>query len=364
MSCQSCNQGILGFLHLRFGRCVRCMKLSLYSAVFLWVIAGILSFIPEVGTSPVIALMLLAGLSSAFWIAHVSAFAHRKAQITRNYLEVSGADRSRRTFIQSGAKAVLAATTVSLPIACTKNSTTLTAAVADIVWCDCYFDKDCGFLFYCRYDVECTWVPKGIEEGDEHGRECPGSSVGSCDGLCKFLKLPYGTVSREIFANAADLIFKSYIKAAEGATPHGQADASYLAQAQSIKLPGDSRNDLNGAIFSAIELVAGWDFGMAHRDMSLPDRPGTEGFFRGFPKEGGLPDIIDAVRQGFVEVIRSGDEKAIVPPILKFWEVHPNFRPNHGGRCYPHGHGIYNVAVECQVENLQKIAVALAADDA
>ena len=95
--------------------------------------------------------------------------------------------------------------------------------------------------------------------------------------------------------------------------------------------------------------------------MSDPERPGIDGFFRGLPE--GQVEIIEAARAGFVETIRSGQPEAILAPIQAFWAAFPDFRPNHGGRCYPHGHLEYETALECQEANLMKISTALAADD-
>ncbi len=230
------------------------------------------------------------------------------------------------------------------------------------VFCDCYYDQDCGFLFYCRYDVECTWVPKGIDD-DELDRHCPGTTEGSCDGLCKFLKLPYDVVGRDTVARVADLYFRAYMRAAEGKTEFREPDYSILAEARSIELPDDGHKMLTGAVFSTLDLTTGWDFAVGLRDMSDPERPAKDGFFRGIPEGGGMLQIIDAARRGFVDTIRSGEAEAIWPPLEEFWANNPNYRPNHGGRCYPHGHARYETAIECQRANLLKIAEALAAED-
>lgn len=352
MSCNSCRPGLAGLIRSKLGRCPACMRASFLGASLSWTVVALLFLALPLGSLPVIAAIGVASFFSVLWLLHMIVFARRRTRATFSYGAAHGLGTSRRDFLGIGVKAVAAGIVVSVPAACG------VLGVPAIVWCDCYFDDDCGFLFYCRYDVDCSWVPKGVSDGD---RVCPELPFdGSCDGLCKFLKLPYGTVGREAVARAADLYFRAYMSTAERRTPVGDPDASILAQARAIDLPENGHKELTGAVFSALDLTIGWDFGIGRRDMSDPERPGVDGIIRIIPEGGGMVRIMDATRRGFVETIRSGRPETMLPPLEEFWTNFPDYRPNHGGRCYPHGHKGYATALECQRKNLLKLATALA----
>jgi len=351
-----------GQIGAKLGSCSRCMRQSFNGAALGWAGVTLVYLVLPAPGWPLTTALLAASLLTLWWLAHVARFTLRRLRALAHYRRSTGLDSSRRGFFSAGSKTLATALLLSAPAAC---STLLPKSVAaKIVWCDCYFDADCGHFFYCRYDVDCSWVPKGTGEDDEDGRPpCPGiSAAGSCDGLCKFLKLPYSTVSRTVLAEVADLYFRAYLRAAKGTTRNHEPDRELLAKARAIPLPDDGHKVLTGAIFSTLDLTAGWDFAIGLRDMNDPQRPGIDGFFRGLPE--GQVAIIEAARTGFVDTIRSGKAEAILPPLRAFWEGHPQFKPNHGGRCYPHGHLEYKTAQGCQEVNLMKIATALAAADA
>ncbi len=350
MSCAACQPGIRGLIRSKLGRCPSCMKLSFVSAVATWAALGALASL-RAADPLLIAMSAVALAFTVLWLLHIGTFVRRQTHRAATERASYGIDSSRRAFVGAGVTALGVGLAVSVP-GCQN------LGVAAAMYCDCYFDSDCSLLWYCRYDYDCTYVPKGISEAE---RKCAGDpKQGSCDGMCTFLKLPT-SAGRETLARAADLYFRAYIAAATQ-TRFGEPDAALLAEARAVSLPGDGHAQLTGAIFSAIDLTAGWDFAISRRDMSDRGRPGTEGFFRGFPEDGGTPKILEAVRAGFVAVVRTGQAAAIVPPIEQFWAATPGFRPNHGGRCYPHGHRGYATALDCQRINLSKLAAALASD--
>lgn len=57
--------------------------------------------------------------------------------------------------------------------------------------------------------------------------------------------------------------------------------------------------------------------------------------------------------------MKSGDVNRVMQPLHDFWTSNPDYRPNHLGRCYPHGHPeIRDLkgTVACQVDTLQRVA--------
>lgn len=105
----------------------------------------------------------------------------------------------------------------------------------------------------------------------------------------------------------------------------------------------------------------GWDF------MYPTDTQRQTGYVGNIREVDGVGDaaaLVDAVRLGLTEAIKTRNSTEIDPPLRAFWSKHAGYAPQHTGRCYPHGHAEVTDArssIECQSATLQRVAMQLIA---
>ena len=90
------------------------------------------------------------------------------------------------------------------------------------------------------------------------------------------------------------------------------------------------------AVWLSLDAVMGWDF---QYPTNIQRAEGFVGNIREVDGVRSASAIVDATRRALLEAIKKSDTSQVAGPLRDFWSKHPNYVPNHLGRCYPHGHG-------------------------
>ncbi len=211
--------------------------------------------------------------------------------------------------------------------------------------CGCYWSSDCGSGEYCNYNG-CT------KDGKKDGT-CSKSSGGfDLAGLVR----------------ATDLYFEGFQVPQKGAG--GSPNRDLVRQAQDQPLTAEGHLTVQRIVHNALDLALGWDFvgPQACTGVAEPGRiaPGGLGQIRLAAKDAPpeASEIVESVRQGVLAAIKANNADQVAAPIRSFWRKHPDYKPRHTGRCWPHGHPElpYKTAEECQITELKRmLSIILAA---
>jgi hypothetical protein len=196
--------------------------------------------------------------------------------------------------------------------------------------CNCYWSSDCGSNQSCGGYFSCE-------------------QSGKLDGTCR----SSGGLSPgdfPILHGAVDDYYQAFLAAAMGGGGLPDAEISARAQGKSLSLEGHFA--AQQIVNDSLDVVLGFDF-------LRPQIMFCHGFgqifsFRSFyPRE--AEELVDATRRGVVDAIRAKEPARVGGPIRGFWAKHPNYRPLHTGRCFPHGHPDfpYKAPADCQIRELE-----------
>ncbi|MEM6990779.1 MAG: hypothetical protein AAF721_09785 [Myxococcota bacterium] len=212
--------------------------------------------------------------------------------------------------------------------------------------CTCYLAEDCGEGQTCHYNFA--------------GAKC--SDSGKMDGLCEGGPGGGGgvggggpgiVISEAMAAVGAGFDAFGPAIAAGG----GPADANLW---DSMESHVDDVNALYGArvlVHEALTITLGWDVNLEQRGYAM-----GRGNVRLATDPGASLAMLEATRDGVLQAMLTNDAAMVSPPLVAFWNEHPDFEPGHLGRCYPHGHDslTYEHPVQCQLDNLEAmVGVAL-----
>jgi hypothetical protein len=296
---------------------------------------------------------LVSAVASAVWIVHLLAYGLRRmreAALLARYRNLH--DGHDLAVALRGARDALV---ISLPVWIVRN---VLGVAQQRPWCNCYFDSDCGFLMFCNWNIQCNNQRKGTSHD---GVDCPQNETrGSCDGRCRFLRWKVAWEARAPVADAIDALFGAFADAARAERPYGRPAEAELA-AIGAGLTDDCRADLRALVFSALDVVLGWDLIRGAEDPVVAEHGYSDAFIGHVPDVQATPAIVAAARDAFRTALADGDVDAALAPLARFWQRFPAYRPAHSGRCYPHGHARYASALECQQAQFRKMLEALAA---
>lgn len=218
--------------------------------------------------------------------------------------------------------------------------------------CNCYYSTDCvkGRHPTCQLGSNC--LPQGKNDGvcEIEAAPQPTSSINTLSEESRKLR----SAERLVVSSALDAYFKSFLKAIEEGG--GNPDSELLRSALNVRLSQPERHDVESSIWVTLDALMGWDF----QYPTALQR--TEGFWGNIREVDGVRSahaIVDAARVGLIAAVTSGDINAVSEPLREFWAKNPNYKPNHLGRCYPHGHAEVrdlNGVVSCQLDVLQRVA--------
>ncbi len=201
--------------------------------------------------------------------------------------------------------------------------------------CNCYFSSDCSAFAWCGSYSQCRRFNR------------PNYKV--MDGTCRIWVLPWRDVVVARVADVVDLLFQTYLKA--GREGGGDRDPYLFEQARAIPLPGGWHEALEEVVHTALDLALGYDFAQPY--VLAPELGGSIP-----PLTPTASELVEAMRMGLVEAIKSDKPLAVRGPIDEFWKKNPKYVPLHVGRCYPHGHTFHPAAGtpgECQIYELQRM---------
>ncbi|MCZ6719064.1 MAG: hypothetical protein O6944_07955 [Gammaproteobacteria bacterium] len=159
-------------------------------------------------------------------------------------------------------------------------------------------------------------------------------------------------------ADVVSSYFDLFIKAARQPDIKGQPTAEQLEDVGN-QLSADCEYELRGLILSAMDVVLGWDLIYGEYDDLDPEKAYTDAFVGHIADEKATPLIIEATKEAFVNAILQENPEAVVPSLTAFWETYPDYQPAHTGRCYPHGHSLYDTALDCQIAQFKSMLSAL-----
>src|SRR5262249_1673011 len=158
---------------------------------------------------------------------------------------------------------------------------------------------------------------------------CPAS--GKLDGVCI-----YGSGARnesvDTVAAAAELYFQAYLTAIKKGG--GNPDRQLIKQALEVPLAKKTREDLEDVVWTSLGAAIGWDFMVP---IPCLRSSGYMGNIRGVPGVEEGFGIANAVRQGFIAGLQSGDPQMAGEALIEYWQKNREYHPKHAGRCYPHG---------------------------
>ncbi len=349
MSCGTPYKGFRGLVRAKLGRCTRCMRLALTGVVLAWLVFFAL---PRIWTSSTASLVVLviAGALSALWLLHLLRF----IQLAVHRAQVLGLRSPPGTARPNPLVTILVALWTGVLSSIPRLA--FAPLAAGMPPCNCYFHDDCGFLRWCNYNDPCYWVKKG--ETPCPSREEPGG----CDGTCQWFGHIMADADAQEVARTVDLYFSAFHHAAtqlDGPGRPGAPDDQLLRDARSTSLPPGWHDELQSFVFAALDLVLGRDFELGEWGWCSGRFRYKNAFLAHIPDSQGMPALIDATRNGFTNAILRNSIDEIEPPIKEFWATFPSYTPAHGGRCYPHGHDIYDTAIECQIANLRAMLAAM-----
>jgi hypothetical protein len=200
--------------------------------------------------------------------------------------------------------------------------------------CNCYYSSDCGSGQTCGGYFNCKLV-------------------GKLDGTCR--SSGGGGVWEVADLTVAAEGVREYFRAFEisAADPTGKTVAEAIAQldrVQSRRLTGKGHLAVQELTLDALDLTVGFDLIRASTRLCTLPVPTLRVALHG-PEAA----LVAAVREGLAAAIESGDPGRLEAPLRRFWSEHPDFEPDHTGRCYEHGHREYpyDSALDCQLTELR-----------
>jgi hypothetical protein len=203
--------------------------------------------------------------------------------------------------------------------------------------CNCYWSSDCGSGQTCGGYFSCT------QSGKLDGTCRSSGSGGGWD-------LPDLTLAAEGIAEYFQ-VFEISAGDITGRTTLPKALAQ-LGRVQARRLTLAGHLAVQELALDALDLTVGFD--LVRPRMQLCSAPVPT--FRGRLAEAETA-LVHAVRDGLVAAVKSGDAGKIEAPLRSFWQKHPDFEPDHTGRCYDHGHRDfpYKTPLECQLTELRAL---------
>lgn len=336
----------------KIGRCTQCFRLSFTGAVILLALAIVAS---GVGASPWLQTVAWAvfALLATLWLAHVLTFSHRSVRELRELRKLRGAPLDSATALRHYLRRLHKALLVSIPLPFLA------------LWregCNCYFDDECFLWRVCDYSADCFRVRKGtFEVLLGHVLDCPASeraSTGSCDGRCAHWR-NLAAADADSVAQGMEEYLDLFIAAASRRDGEGSPTRAELRRIQS-KWPATTGQELRRATYSLLDALLGWDLVMTDYEPMELFASARDAFLGHIAHEEATPALLRAARSGLGAALRGRDPDAVAPPLVEFWQTYPDYRPEHMGRCYPHGGHSYNeAAVDCHIAHLRRTVAAI-----
>jgi hypothetical protein len=201
---------------------------------------------------------------------------------------------------------------------------------------NCYWSTECSSGSYCSYNG-CTLS-------------------GKKDGVCT--KSAGGFGDWGDFISAIDFYFQAYKESAEG--KGGLPDLDLVRRAQDKQLTAEGHYAVQLIVYNTLDLALGFDFIRPQACIGSAEEgkipPGGLGQIRLAAKDAppGAVEFIELLQHAVVNAVKAKNPNLVADPIRSFWKKHPDYKPRHTGRCWPHGHTDlpYKTAEECQIKEL------------
>lgn len=333
----------------RLGTCNRCIRL----ACLLMLAAFIISFValPALGATD--SLITISAtifvLLFLLWFSHVLAFAWRSTNELRQLRRARGSRLAIRDGIRNFLRAAFRAMVVPI-----------SSAFMD--GCNCYFDDECFLWRVCDYSARCFRVRKGTHEVQlAVVLDCPASeraSTGSCDGRCAHWR-SLALAPPETIADGIEAYLDLFIEAAATIGGEGSPAPEALNRVKE-QFPREVGEELRSAVYSVLDVLLGWDLVMTNPSTSHLFVGYRDAFLGHIAHAEATPALLLAARTGLGDALRNRDPDQVAPPLAEFWGRYPDYRPEHMGRCYPHGgHRYYDQAIDCHVAHLRRTVAAI-----
>jgi len=221
--------------------------------------------------------------------------------------------------------------------------------------CNCYYSSDCSKGNTCGGMGDCT--ASGKSDGTcSINANSGGGDVAPILSKKQRLILPQASKKESDIAlyAAIDGYFQAFLKAIKQGG--GVPDKKLIDAAQKTGLSKKGHDDVEYAVWVALDAVMGWDFMYPNK---LQRATGYVGNIREVHGVKTAEGIVDAARRGLLEAIQFRNVSNVAGPLQDFWAQNPNFVPRHLGRCYPHGHEEITdskTSIACQIDTLERLA--------
>lgn len=163
-------------------------------------------------------------------------------------------------------------------------------------------------------------------------------------------------MDRGVLSQTFESYFDLFIAAARNPDGTGQPTREALLEV-SHRLPECDRRDVRRCVYTLLDALLGWDLIMAEPEPFGLYSLYQDAFLGHIADPEATPELLEAAKTALVSAIREENPEAVAPPLFSFWERFPYYRPEHMGRCYPHGgHRHYESAVDCHIAHLRRMA--------
>lgn len=198
--------------------------------------------------------------------------------------------------------------------------------------CDCYWSSDCSDGKKCNYSSGCT-------------------KSGKLDGTCT-ASTGIVIASPTDVATSLSHWFDAYIATAT-AGQDGLPNAFLVNQALQTGLSEQTKRLVRDEVINALDILLGFD-AVIPRGNCLDQDPRCLAQHR-VPVEAEGIELLRAGKDALVDAVLTGDPSTVDAALNAYWSTSA-FEPHHTGRCYPHGHSGFLTTLDCQKDELRRIA--------
>ncbi|HET9229265.1 MAG TPA: hypothetical protein VFR31_21475 [Thermoanaerobaculia bacterium] len=209
-------------------------------------------------------------------------------------------------------------------------------AISACATCDCYWSSECGTGKKCDYASGCT-------------------KSGKKDGTCTTANAEVVIASSFEVASALSFWFDAYIAAANEERD-GLPDEALVKRALDSGMSERAHALVRDEVINALDILLGFDAVLPRGDCQEHD-PRCLAQLR-IPAEPEAVELLEVAKEALIGAVLNGDPSNIGEALGAFWNKSA-FEPHHTGRCYPHGHEGFSTPLECQTDELRRVATLL-----
>lgn len=198
--------------------------------------------------------------------------------------------------------------------------------------CDCYWSSECGEGKKCNYSSGCT-------------------KSGKLDGTCT-------ASSSTVIASPTDVAtslsywFDAYIATAT-AGQSGLPNGFLVSQALQSGLSEPANRLVRDEVINTLDVILGFDV-VIPRGNCFEQDPRCLAQHR-VPVHAEGIELLRTAKEALVDAVLTGDPSTVEAGLNDYWSTW-TFEPHHTGRCYPHGHSGFSTTLDCQKDELRRVA--------